>query len=75
MGLTGSSTIFGCRLPASFREFLKMTGGSGLRPLYVSTAAINGDGGSVIGDTNAAMDRPGVTLSGDLNAGRRGAGH
>src|SRR5688572_5164735 len=41
----------GCRLPASFREFLVMTGGGGLRPLYVSTAAINDEGGSVIGDT------------------------
>jgi hypothetical protein len=41
----------GCRLPASFREFLLMTGGGGLRPLYISTAAINDEGGSVIGDT------------------------
>ena len=41
----------GCRLPASFREFLRLTGGGGPQSLCVSTSAVDGGGGSVIGDT------------------------
>jgi hypothetical protein len=49
--LTAIEGRLGCRLPASFREFLRLTGGGGLRSLWVSTAAVNDVRGSVIGDT------------------------